>query len=154
MSSTIFFYGFTVVYLVTRVFEIFVTLFTLGVVLEIVMSAYGGSKSAAVTRSRNVAVVAITVARIAWETERHGCEYFPWLWPLHMVWHVLTCLSAYYTLCYSYYYRYDTLGPSGVVASGAPTLPLRQWPLVPAAWLAAEEALSERGADAQADGCR
>jgi len=70
----------------------------------------------------------ICFARVSWETENHGCASAPWLWPLHNVWHVTSCIACYYMLFHAYYYRIERLGLAGVfgtLAAGAayPALP-------------------------------
>lgn len=106
----------TIVYLITRVFGIFITGFTVGTLflLGIYLAtdtnpAYGylGGRAA----------IRLVLARIAWELENHLCRSHPWVWPLHNVWHFGSCLAASDLFLSGYYYRIDRLGTEGVVLS-------------------------------------
>jgi hypothetical protein len=48
-----------------------------------------------------------------------------WVWPLHNVWHVTSCIAAYYMLFHMYYYRVERLGLEGAYGArrSFPSLP-------------------------------
>ena len=83
----------TIVYLITRIFGLFITGFTVGTVflLGIYLTA---DKNPAYDYLGGRAAIRIILARVAWELENHLCLQYPFLWPLHNVWHVGSCLAA------------------------------------------------------------
>ena len=110
-----------VVYLVTRIFGLFITGFTVGTVFLLglhVLGDWGPAYSFLGTR----ASVRIILARVAWELENHLCQTHPYLWPLHNVWHLGSCLAASDLFLLGYCYRVDKLGVRGIVDDAGPTL--------------------------------
>lgn len=50
---------------------------------------------------RDIALACILLGKALWEVENRFCEVFPAVWPLHVVWHVLSCTCAYSSLLYN-----------------------------------------------------
>merc|ERR1712043_62704 len=65
------------------------------------------------------ALVLICRARVCWELENHQCANFAWIWPLHNVWHLGSCLAANDVFVAGYLYRIEKLGVRGVVSGHA-----------------------------------
>jgi len=99
--------GLTAAYLYTRTFYLFVTGFTLSVLLLFALGLAMESCSPAVGYCRVRAIGCIALGRIAWEIEERFCAAMPTLWPLHNVWHLLSCAAAVYMLLCLYYYRLE-----------------------------------------------
>jgi len=106
--------GLTAAYLYTRHFYLFVTGFTLSVLLLFALGLAMESCSPAVGYCRVRAIGCIALGRIAWEIEERFCAAMPTLWPLHNVWHLLSCAAAVYMLLCLYYYRLEVLGAGGL----------------------------------------
>ncbi|EOD07489.1 hypothetical protein EMIHUDRAFT_218439 [Emiliania huxleyi CCMP1516] len=77
--------GLTAAYLYTRTFYLFVTGFTLSVLLLFALGLAMESCSPAVGYCRVRAIGCIALGRIAWEIEERFCAAMPTLWPLHNV---------------------------------------------------------------------
>jgi dihydroceramidase len=82
-------------------YEIFIHGFTMLVVCDFLLSIplwrnkRGTKWETLQFRSNLVGLFAILLGRVAWEVEHWFCESHPFVWPLHVVWHVLSCASAY-----------------------------------------------------------
>ena len=106
----------TAVYLVTRIFGLFITGFTVGVIF--LLAIYLSERSnmgAQYNRLGSRAAVLMIAARVFWELENHLCQEHPYLWPFHNVCHLGSCLAASDLFLQGYYYRIDKLGAGGVV---------------------------------------
>lgn len=57
------------------------------------------------TRSHMVGFFAILLGRVAWESEHFFCVSYPSVWPLHVVWHLLSCTSAFGSMTSTYVMR-------------------------------------------------
>lgn len=126
LCATVGFLGvFTAIYLYTRIFGLFITMFTIEIAAVIGLGVTSQTKDRTVSWCRNTAIAWIVVARVFWETEVHACRLAPWVWPLHNVWHVTSCIAAYYMLFHMYYYRVERLGLEGAYGArrSFPSLP-------------------------------
>lgn len=56
-------------------------------------------------RASIMSLVWILLGRVAWETEHNLCGRYPQLWPLHVLWHFLSCASAYNSMVFAYLAR-------------------------------------------------
>ena len=129
--------GLTALYLYTRIFGLFVTGFTVGVLAVVYLGVMAKATLKACQFSLRMAVTWIIVARVFWETEVHMCKAMPAVWPLHNLWHIFSCTAAYYMLCFMYYYRVEQLGVEGAYGAlpGAGTsLSLPKPAFIPAGW--------------------
>jgi hypothetical protein len=112
----------TAAYLVTRIFGLFITGFTVGTVFLLgIYLSERCNMSASYNRLGARAALLIIAARVFWELENHLCQAHPYLWPFHNVWHLGSCLAASDLFLHGYYYRIDKLGAAGIVraAKGA-----------------------------------
>jgi dihydroceramidase len=58
---------------------------------------------------RNRCLLAIVIGKAIWEVENRFCQQYPAVWPLHVVWHLASCLSAYYGVLFNSLARNRTL---------------------------------------------
>lgn len=56
-------------------------------------------------RAYLVSFFSIVLGRVAWESEHLLCPQYPQVWPLHVVWHLFSCLSAYAAMVNIYVIR-------------------------------------------------
>ena len=82
--------GLIALYLWTRIFGLFISGFTGGIMILIGLGLTSNTQEKGVVATRMAAIKWICFARVSWETENHGCAMAPWLWPLHNVWRHLT----------------------------------------------------------------
>jgi hypothetical protein len=121
--------GLTAASLYTRPLYNSVTGLTLSVLLLFALGLAMESCSPAVGYCRVRAIGCIALGRIAWEIEERFCAAMPTLWPLHNVWHLLSCAAAVYMLLCLYYYRLEArpllppLCPAQSQHRGRPTPP-------------------------------
>lgn len=96
-------------YLSFNVYEIFLHGFTIIVVadtfldLQIAMKQQNQkqlspAKKTLAMRSRFGSLFWIAFGKLLWEIENRYCETYPWVYPLHLVWHFCSSLSAYNTM--------------------------------------------------------
>jgi len=50
---------------------------------------------------RQKGIVLILIGKVLWEVENRGCEAYPSVWPLHVLWHFLSAGSAYCLVIYN-----------------------------------------------------
>jgi hypothetical protein len=74
-------------------YELFVHGFTLLVIGDAVL-IYTWTLGESM-KYRNTALLSILLGKALWEVENRTCETSPSVWPLHIVWHLLSGLSAY-----------------------------------------------------------
>lgn len=103
--------GVAVVYIITQQYEIFfhgfVTIITtMGLLTFALKQDTGRHVQHQNTAFRN-GVGAIIVGRIFWESENRLCETYPAVWPLHVGWHLVSNISAYYTIMGALILRLD-----------------------------------------------
>ena len=104
----------TIVYLITRIFGLFVTGFTVGTVF--LLGLYlTDDPDVSYGHLGGRAAILIILARVAWELENHLCATHPYLWPLHNVWHLGSCLAANDLFLYGYLGRIDKRGSAGII---------------------------------------
>jgi hypothetical protein len=74
-------------------YELFVHGFTLLVLGDVILNhTWTLGKP---LKYRNISLLSILLGRALWEVENRMCEAFPAVWPLHVVWHLLSGVSAY-----------------------------------------------------------
>jgi len=104
--------GLFTVYAITDEYEIFVHGFSMlslfSVFLGMLIVPGKDSKVAKLQRrAMIVCVVAILIGKLCWELENRMCDKYPAIWPLHPVWHFLSCLSVYAAMINGYLCRMD-----------------------------------------------
>jgi dihydroceramidase len=103
--------GLVFVYVVLGDYEIFIHGFTALALVDTVLSATLNSATnsnyQAMLWCRNAAVIFILVGRVVWETENRACHVLPQVWPLHVAWHVLSCLTSYYGILFDWLVRLE-----------------------------------------------
>lgn len=104
----------TAVYLYTRIFAFFIIGFTGCVFLAIFLACTTQTVDSTVAFCRKRAVAAICLAKLLWEIEVRTCSHAPAVWPLHILWHLLSAMAAYYMLMHVTYYRLERCGFAGV----------------------------------------
>ena len=82
-------------YLLTGSFAFFITAFTANTVVLLALVTTAGLELDALKHLVTRSAFMIIMARVAWEVENHACKSYPWLWPLHNVWHLLSAWAAY-----------------------------------------------------------
>jgi hypothetical protein len=50
---------------------------------------------------RNASLVTIVVGKILWDVENRFCQSMPQVWPLHVLWHFFSGMSAYYGILFN-----------------------------------------------------
>jgi dihydroceramidase len=99
------------VYVLWDEYEIFIHGFTILVLCDFILNIplwqnKRGSKWEILQfRSHMVGLFSILLGKVAWEVEHFFCESHPFIWPLHVVWHLLSCTSAYGSLTSTYVMR-------------------------------------------------
>lgn len=103
--------GLVLVYVVLGNYEIFVHGFTALALVDTVLAATlntaTNSNLDALLWCRNAAVAFILLGRVAWETENRACAAAPGVWPLHVAWHGLSCLTSYYGIIFDWLVRLE-----------------------------------------------
>ena len=101
--------GLLIVYVVLDQYEVFIHGFTVMVLIDTVLTISLLDSSAQFgkieVRAYIVSFVAIILGKIAWESEHLLCFKHPHVWPLHVVWHCFSCLSAYAAMVTVYVIR-------------------------------------------------
>ena len=87
-----------VTYAKFAVYELFVLAFTLLVVLDLIMGLTWCSRQRVTTWAVYASIGCIALGKVCWEIEVRLCSADARVWPLHVVWHGLSCASAYYGL--------------------------------------------------------
>ena len=79
-------------------YELFVHGFTALVLVDLAFSYSWneGNRSA-----RDKGLIFVLLGKILWEIENRACESFPQVWVLHVCWHLLSAISAYYGMLYN-----------------------------------------------------
>ena len=96
------------VYVVMDEYEIFVHGFTVMVLGDTFLTlTLMDWRSKLQRRAYAVSFFGILLGRVGWELEHILCPEYPSVWPLHVVWHVLSCLSAYGAMVNAYVMRAD-----------------------------------------------
>ena len=99
------------IYVIWDEYEIFIHGFTLLVIVDSILNVAVWQNKASTkweklqTRSHMVGFFAILLGRVAWESEHYFCVSYPSVWPLHVVWHLLSCTSAYGSMTSTYVMR-------------------------------------------------
>jgi len=97
------------VYVVLDQYEIFIHGFTFMVLVDTVLTLTllntSGKWGKVELRAYIVSFVSIILGRIVWESEHLLCPSYPQVWPLHVVWHLCSCLSAYMAMVTVYVIR-------------------------------------------------
>lgn len=87
-----------VVYAKYAIYEFFVAAFTVLVVLDTALACTWRSRQRVTTWAMYMSVACIVVGKLVWEVEVRFCSTDQRVWPLHVVWHGLSCACAYYGL--------------------------------------------------------
>mmetsp|Transcript_6810 Transcript_6810/g.9597 ORF Transcript_6810/g.9597 Transcript_6810/m.9597 type:complete len:253 (+) Transcript_6810:121-879(+) len=106
------------IYIILDLYEIFVHGFTMLVLLHTTIT-YKFPKNYQSTRTikdkqyimdwcSNTSLIVILLGRVVWETENRLCQQYPYIWPLHTLWHGLSCLSAYYSVILTWLLRLES----------------------------------------------
>lgn len=93
-------------YIVLDQYEVFIHGFTIMVLVDTVVTlTLLDWKNSIQVRAYVVSLISIVLGRVAWELEHFLCARYPQVWPLHVVWHFLSCLSAYAAMVTVYVIR-------------------------------------------------
>jgi len=87
-----------VVYAKLAIYELFVAAFTGLVVVDVVLACTWRSQQRVTTWAMYMSVACILLGKFVWEIEVRFCSTDARVWPLHVIWHVLSCACAYYGL--------------------------------------------------------
>ena len=104
-------------YVATRVFVYFLTGFTL-CTFVLFGWALALKPCPTVKYLAKRAAIVMTSAGLVWLLENNLCPILPWVWPLHNLWHLLSCLAANDMFAAGFYDRVAKHGARGVVAKG------------------------------------
>jgi dihydroceramidase len=121
------------VYAKLAVYELFVASFTLLVVADVAL-AYTCCSTQRVTRwALNLSTGSLIVAKAVWEVEVRLCASDRRVWPLHIIWHLLSCASAYYGILAETASRIDCR--AGVTFGGGDGKVYAAGSIVPLNWM-------------------
>ena len=98
-----------VLYLIFGVYEIFVYSFGLAVLFEIGIDLACRPKTWQTRASFGIAVACIGTGYIVWQLEQRLCEKHPNFWPLHIIWHMLSCFGAVFAIVHNVFLRREKL---------------------------------------------
>jgi len=116
------------IYVILNLYEIFVHGFTMVVVLHTAIvckfpKSPHAHKQVVMDWCSNGSLGAILLGRVVWEIENRCCQEYPFIWPLHTVWHGLSCLSAYFSIILTWYLRSSENSTESLVSFwGMPTI--------------------------------
>jgi dihydroceramidase len=91
----------TFCYVALFVYDIFVFTFSAAVVVEIGLDLACRPRTWQTRASFCAAVAAIGVGHVVWQLELHLCTTAPRVWPLHMLWHLLSCVGAAFAIAHN-----------------------------------------------------
>jgi dihydroceramidase len=96
-------------YVALFVYEIFVYSFGLAVLFEIGLDLACRPKTWQTRACFGAAVACIGTGYAIWQLEQNLCAQHPRLWPLHMVWHLLSCLGGVFAIVHNVFLRKEKL---------------------------------------------
>lgn len=99
--------GFVVAYLILDSYDLFVNGFTALVLLDTAVGFTCRMHQPITKYCAKACLVCVVIAKSAWEIENRFCRVSPNVWPLHCVWHVLSCLAVYYGIVTNFSMRVD-----------------------------------------------
>lgn len=99
----------TLLYVTFLVYEIFVYTFFVAVVAEIVMDLASRPRTWQTRACFCVAVAAIGVGYAVWQIEKQLCASHPHIWPLHVLWHLLSCVGGAFAILHNVFLRREKL---------------------------------------------
>lgn len=94
----------TAAYIHFKVYQIFVISFTLMVLFLIATHFFPSARrrwTPALQTCFARAVGGIGAGKLVWEAEQRLCAAHPGVWPLHIAWHVLSCIGGVYATKYN-----------------------------------------------------
>ena len=95
----------TAAYVALFVYEIFVYSFGLAVLFEIGLDLACRPKTWPTRACFAIAVACIAVGHAVWQLEQRLCAQHPRLWPLHVVWHLLSCVGGVFAIVHNVFLR-------------------------------------------------
>lgn len=90
--------GIIYLYAKMQIYELFVGGFTLMVILDVAFALTWHSKQRVTTWAMYMSIGCISLGKVFWEVEVRMCSRDSRVWPLHVVWHFLSCGCTYYGL--------------------------------------------------------
>ena len=96
-------------YVAFGIYEIFVYSFGLAVLFEIGIDLACRPKTWQTRVSFIIAVTCIGLGYVAWNLEQHLCTKQPDFWPLHIIWHVLSCFGAVFAIVHNVFLRREKI---------------------------------------------
>jgi len=93
------------IYLYFDQYELFVHGFTMLVGIDIIL---GYAWNPGMCVYREISLATVLLGKAIWEVENRACATHPEVWPLHVVWHMLSAASAYYGVLYGISIFQDT----------------------------------------------
>ena len=100
----------TASYVALFVYEIFVYSFGLAVLFEIALDLACRPKAWQTRACFAIAVACIAAGHAVWQAEQRLCARHPRVWPLHTVWHLLSCLGGVFAIVHNVFLRREKLG--------------------------------------------
>ena len=85
-----------VVYAKLQIYEFFVGAFTVLVIVDTALACTWRSRQRVTTWAMYMSAGCIVVGKLVWEVEVRCCAADKRVWPLHVVWHGLSCACVYY----------------------------------------------------------
>jgi len=95
----------TASYVALFVYEIFVYSFGLAVLFEIGLDLACRPKTWQTRACFAIAVACIAAGHAVWQLEQRLCAQHPRIWPLHMVWHLLSCFGGVFAIVHNVFLR-------------------------------------------------
>ena len=87
-----------VVYAQLANYELFVAAFTASVLVDMALALTWRSTQRVTIWATYLSLGCLITGKVVWEVEVRACSTDGRVWPLHVVWHGLSCASAYYGL--------------------------------------------------------
>jgi dihydroceramidase len=100
--------GCAVVYCVYGQYAFFVNSVTVLLVIDVTVGFAQRTEHRVIHLARAVTLLSLVIAKILWEVEVQNCEREPRVWILHVAWHALSCVSAYFGLFSNMSYRIES----------------------------------------------
>ena len=99
----------TLLYVTVFVYEIFCYTFLVAVVVEIAIDLAARPRTWQTRVCFFAAVAAIGLGYVVWQLEQNLCAIHPHVWPLHVVWHFLSCVGGSFAILHNVFLRREKI---------------------------------------------